>query len=184
LLVTSALAGEGKTTIALNLAVALSRRAPTCVADADLRWSGVSRTFGLQGRRGLADLLSGSAGLDEVIAQMPDVPNLSIVPSGTTIQNPGELMADKSGHRVVTTLRERFHFVVFDSSPILPYADGRILSTLVDGLIVVVLHRMTRRAAIARSVEVLSEIHAAPVLEVVLNGGNSIVSDRQYYCAY
>ena len=184
LLVTSALAGEGKTTVALNLAIALSRRAPTCLVDADLRRAGVSRTFGLQERRGLADLLSGSAGLDEVIAQMPDVPNLSILPSGTTIQNPGELIAGKSGRHVVTTLRERFHFVVFDSSPILPYADGRILSTLVDGLIVVVLHRTTTRAAITRSVEVLSEIHAAPVLEVVLNGGNSIVSDRQYYCAY
>jgi polysaccharide biosynthesis transport protein len=183
LLVVSALTAEGKTTIALNLAIALARRGPTCLVDADLRRSGISRAFGLSARRGLADLLFGSAGLEEVIVQVPEVPNLGVVPSGTAEQNPGELMADESIGHVVTGLRERFHFVVFDSPPILPYADGRVLSTLVDGLIVVVRSRTTTRAAITRSVEILSEIHAAPILEVVLNGGDSIVSASQYHPA-
>jgi len=184
LLVASALAGEGKTTIALNLAIALARRGPTCLVDADLRRAGASRTFGLQARRGLADLLSGSAGLEDVITQVPEeVSNLSIVPSGTADQNPGELMADESVCRIVSAMRERFHFVVFDSAPILPYADGRVLSTVVDGLIVVVRYRTTTRAAITRTVELLSEIHAAPILEVVLNGGDSILSTSQYYRA-
>ena len=176
LLVTSALTGEGRTTIASNLAIALARRGPTCLVDGDLRRTGVSRTFGLQGHKGFADLLSGSAALDQVITELPDVLNLSIVPSGSPDKNPGELIADESSSRVVTALRERFHFVVFDSPPILPYADGRMLSTLADGLIVVVRYCTTTRPAIARSLEVLSEIHAAPVLEVVLNGGDSIVS--------
>jgi polysaccharide biosynthesis transport protein len=180
-LVISALAGEGKTTIASNLGIALARRGPTCLADADLRRAGASRAFGLQGRRGLADLLSGSAGLEDAITQVPDVPNLSIVPSGTADENPGELMAYESVLRVITALRERFHFVVLDSPPILPYADGRVLSTLVDGLIVVVRYLTTTRAAITRTVEVLSEIHSAPIMEVVLNGGDSMVSDSQYY---
>jgi polysaccharide biosynthesis transport protein len=180
LLIVSAFAGEGKTTIASNLAIALARRGPTCLADADLRRAGVSRTFGLQARMGLADLLAGSAGLEDVITQVPDVPDLSIVPSGTADRNPGELMAGGSMGRAISALRERFNFVVFDSPPILPYADGRVLSTLVDGLIVVVRYCRTTRAAITRSVEVLSEIHAAPILEVVLNGGNSVVSDSQY----
>ncbi len=181
LLVISALAGEGKTTIASNLAIALARRGPTCLADADLRRTGISRTFGLHGRRGLADLLSASAALEDVITKVPDVPNLSIVPSGTAHQNPGELMADESVCRVVTALRERFDFLVFDSPPILPYADARVMSTLVDGLIVVVQYRTTTRAAIKRSMEILSQINAAPILEVVLNGGDSIVPDLKYY---
>ena len=181
LLVVSALAGEGKTTIASNLAIALARRGSTCLADADLRRTGVSRTFGLQARRGLADLLSGSAGLEDVITQVPEAPNLSIIPSGTADQNPGELMADDSVCRIVSAMRERFHFVVFDSCPILPYAEGRVLSTLVDGLIVVVRYRTTTRAAITRTVEVLSEIRAAPILEVVLNAGDSVLSASQYY---
>jgi succinoglycan biosynthesis transport protein ExoP len=181
LLVVSALAGEGKTTIASNLAIALARRGPTCLADADLRRGGVSRTFGLQAQRGLADLLSGSVGLENIITQVPEVPNLSIVSSGAADQNPCELMADEPVHRMVTALRERFHFVVFDSSPILPYADGRVMSTLVDGLIVVARYHATTRAAITRTIEILSEIDAAPVLEVVLNGGDSILSASQYY---
>jgi capsular exopolysaccharide synthesis family protein len=183
LLVVSAFAAEGKTTIASNLAIALARRGPTCLADADLRRAGVSHTFGLQARRGLADLLSGSARLQEVITQVPDVPNLSVVPSGTAEQNPGELMTDASICRAVTALRQRFHFVVFDSPPILPFADARVLSTLVDGVIVVVRYGKTTRAAITRSLEVLSEIHAAPILEVVLNGGDSVASDLQHYRA-
>jgi polysaccharide biosynthesis transport protein len=181
LLVVSAYAGEGKTTIASNLAIALAGRGPTCLADADLRRAGVSRTFGLERRRGLADLLAGSADLEDVIAPVPGVRDLSIVPSGTAERNPGELMAGGSIGRAVSALRERFHFVVFDSPPILPYAEGRVLSTLVDGLIVVVRYSRTTRVAITRSVEVLSEIHAAPILEVVLNGGNSVVTDAQYY---
>lgn len=181
LLVVSAFAGEGKTIIASNLAIALAMREPTCLVDADLRRAGVSRTFGVAAQTGLADLLSGSAGLEDVITQVPDVPNLSIVPAGTPDRNAGELMAGGDISQVVTALRERFRFVLFDSPPILPYADGRVLSTLVDGLIVVVRYRATTRAAVARSVELLSEIHAAPILEIVLNGGNSIVSDSQYY---
>jgi succinoglycan biosynthesis transport protein ExoP len=181
LLVASALSGEGKTTIALNLAIALARRGPTCLVDADLRKAGVSHTFGLHARKGLAEVLSGSAKVEDVITQVPDVPYLSIVPSGTADRNPGELMANESVCRVVTELRDRFHFVVFDSAPILPYADGRVLSTLVDSLIFVGRCGTTTRAAIARSIEMLSEIDAAPILEVVLNGVDSIVPKSQYY---
>ena len=78
--------------------------------------------------------------------------------------------------RAIRTLRERFEFVVFDSPPILPYADGRLLSTLVDGLIFVGRHGATTRAAMTKSIGMLSAIHAAPILEVVLNGASATSS--------
>jgi polysaccharide biosynthesis transport protein len=182
LLVVSALASEGKTTVASNLAVALAQRGPTCLADADLRRAGISHLFGLQSRKGLADLITGSVALEEVTIQVPDIPRLHIVPSGSPNRNPAELMADARIYPIVSLLRERFHFVVFDAPPVLPYADGRVLSTLVDGLIAVVRYRITTREAISRTIEVLSEIEAAPILQIVLNGGNSMVPGSQYYC--
>ena len=89
-------------------------------------------------------------------------------------------MSGESMDSVVSALRERFEFVVFDSPPILAYADGRVLSTLVDGLIFVGRYGATTRAAIAKCMEMLSAIHAAPILEVVLNG-TSATADSAYY---
>jgi succinoglycan biosynthesis transport protein ExoP len=180
LLVVSGSAGEGKTTIASNLAIALARRGTTCLADADLRKGVVSSTFGLYERKGLSDLLCSLEDVKDVIMPVPEVPNLAVLPSGRIHQNPGELMANECLSRVVSELRDQFQFVVFDSSPLLPYADGRVLSTLVDGLVFVGRYGVTTRAAIAKSVEVLSAIHAAPILEVVLNGADS-TADSEYY---
>jgi polysaccharide biosynthesis transport protein len=180
LLVVSGSAGEGKTTIASNLAIALARRGTTCLADADLRKGVVSSTFGLYERKGLSDLLCSLEDVKDVIMPVPEVPNLAVLPSGRIHQNPGELMANECLSRVVSALRDQFQFVVFDSSPLLPYADGRVLSTLVDGLVFVGRYGVTTRAAIAKSVEVLSAIHAAPILEVVLNGADS-TADSEYY---
>ena len=183
LLVVSGSPGEGKTTIASNLAIALAQRAPTCLVDADLRKGDVSRTFGLHSRNGLASVLSGSLEILDVVTPAREVPNLSIVPAGTAERNPGELMAHDSMDRVVRALREQFEFVVFDSPPILPYAEGRVISTLVDGLIVVGRYGATTRAAVARLIELLSGIHAAPILEVVLNGAGAI-AEPGYYGQY
>ncbi len=180
MLVVSGSPGEGKTTIASNLAIALAMRGPTCLVDADLRKGGVSRTFGLNTCSGLATVLSGSAEIPDVVTPVPEVPNLSVVPAGRADRNPGELMSGESMDSVVSALRERFEFVVFDSPPILAYADGRVLSTLVDGLIFVGRYGATTRAAIAKCMEMLSAIHAAPILEVVLNG-TSATADSAYY---
>ena len=179
LLVVSGSSGEGKTTIASNLAIALAQRGSTCLVDADLRKGDVSRAFGLRTNSGLATVLSSSAEILDFVTPLPDVPGLSIVPAGTPARNPAELMSGDSMDRALRTLRERFEFVVFDSPPILPYADGRLLSTLVDGLIFVGRHGETTRAAMTKSIEILSAIHAAPILEVVLNGASA--SSSGYY---
>jgi len=180
LLVVSGSSGEGKTTIASNLAIALTRRGETCLVDADLRKGDVSRSFGAHTRIGLATVLSGSAEIADVLTPVPGVAKLTILPAGRTDRNPGELMADESMQEVVNALRQRFEFVVFDSPPILSYADGRALSTLVDGLILVGRYGTTTRAAIARSIEMLSAIHSAPILEVVLNGASSSAQSEYY----
>ena len=178
-MVVSGSSGEGKTTIASNLAIVFARCGPTCLVDADLRKGSISMRFGLPTNKGLATVLSGAAEIADVIRSVPNVANLCIVPTGTADRNPAELMGGVSIHNVMRYLRQRFEFVVFDSPPLLPYADGRMLSPMVDGLILVGRYGVTTRAGIARSMEMLSAIHSAPILEIVLNGG--AVDSNHYY---
>ena len=100
--------------------------------------------------------------------------NLSILPAGTLKGNAGQLICSETMQQVLQDLRERFQFVVIDSAPILPFVDGRALSTLADAVILVGRSGITTRQAMRRSVELLSEIHGAPILQVVLNAASEL----------
>ena len=82
LLITSSFPSEGKTTIALNLAMVLSRERKTCLVDADLRRGAPARLFDISANRSLADVLAGSASLDEALCPVPAVPALTVLPAG------------------------------------------------------------------------------------------------------
>lgn len=182
LLVASCFPGEGKTTIAINLAIALSQHGTTCIIDGDLRRPGVARAFGISCQRGLGDVLIGSLKLEEALVPVESVPNLTILPSGPSAPaHPGELVSSEAMAGLLRNLREQFEFVLVDSPPILPYADGRALSPQVDGVILVGRAGFTNREALRRSMELLAEVHSAPVLEVVLNGADFVSPDYRYY---
>ena len=168
ILIASSLQGEGKTTVATNLAIALSQRSRTCLVDADLRRPGVSPAFGLSGKKGLRDVLLASAKLDDVLVPNPNLPNLTILPAGAATAD-AVLTCSEAMRNVIQMLRERFEFVVVDSPPILPFADGRAISPLVDGVILVGRSKETTRHGLVRSMELLAEVHSAPVLDIVLN---------------
>src|SRR5215469_10005990 len=179
ILIASSLQGEGKTTVATNLAIALSQRSRTCLVDADLRRPGVSPAFGLSGKKGLRDVLLASAKLDDVLVPNPNLPNLTILPAGAATAD-AVLTCSEAMRTVIQMLRERFEFVVVDSPPILPYADGRAISPLVDGVILVGRSKETTRHGLVRSMELLAEVHSAPVLDIVLNAAAFAYPDYGY----
>lgn len=179
-LVTSSLPGEGKTTLANNLAVALTKHGKTCLVDADLRMPMVGVNFKLLPELGVEHYLQGSATLDQVMHPSSDVKNLTIIPSIGPSDHANYLLTGNSIRAMMIRLRERFDFVVIDSPPILPYADGLALSTLVDGVILVGRAGQTPRGAITRSMELLGVMKSAPILTVVLNG----VNEHHGYGAY
>lgn len=179
-LITSPLPGEGKTTLANNLAIALTKHGKTCLVDADLRMPTVGVSFKLLPEFGLEHYLKGSATLDQVMHPSGDVKNLTIVPSTGPADHANYLLTGSSIRALMVRLRERFDFVVIDSPPILPYADGLALSTLVDGVILVGRAGQTPRGAITRSMELLGVMKSAPILTVVLNG----VDEHHGYGAY
>jgi succinoglycan biosynthesis transport protein ExoP len=178
LLVVSSFPGEGKTTVAVNLAMAMSQHGSTCLVDADLRRGRIATAFGMSTKIGLSDVLVGTVPLEDAIVDVASVPNLSVIPAHPGHVNAGQLLCSEAVATVLARLRKNFRFVVVDSAPVLPFADGRALSTLVDGLVFVGRSGITTREIVSRSLELLNEVHSAPVLEFVLNGAD--LTSAQY----
>jgi Mrp family chromosome partitioning ATPase len=109
-----------------------------------------------------------------------EVKNLTIIPAVAPADHANYLLTGGPIRNLVMRLRERFDFVVIDTPPILPYADGLAVSTLVDGVILVGRAWSTPKGAIARSMELLDVMKSAPILTVVLNA----VDERNGYGVY
>jgi len=180
LVVTSPLPAEGKTTLSTNLAITMAKQGRTCLVDADMRKPAVGNSFHLAPTFGLEHLLNGSATLDQVACASSAVENLTIIPTVSPTHSAIELLSDARMKALIARLRDRFDFVVIDTPPILPYADGLAISTHVDGVILVGRAGQTPRGAITRSMELLETIRSAPILSVVLNG----VDERSGYSTY
>jgi len=168
-LVASALAGDGKTTTTLNLAAAFARLpANVVVVDGDLRRPSCHRVLGISGRPGLSDVLMGKAALDAVLAPLPSH-GLTLLPAGETPPNPTELLGGEEMGTVLAALAERFDFVFIDSPALLGMADATVVSTLVDGVVLVARGHHTTRRALLAGLDRL-RFAQAPVTGLVLNG--------------
>jgi capsular exopolysaccharide synthesis family protein len=181
LLVASPLPGEGKTTISVNLAIALAQQGRTCIVDSDLRKEGVAQVLRIAATYGLSDVLSGKMSLHEVLINSSGVPNLTVLATGRPPEDHGSLIASDAMLDVLNQLRKEFEFVVVDSPPIIPFAEGRTLATMVDGVVLVGRAAQTTRDNLVRSMELLQQVRSAPVIEFVLNAANYSTVDYRYY---
>ena len=132
--VTSAVASEGKSATATNLAVVmaqLGRR--VLIVDADLRKPRLHEVLQVSNRAGLVSYLTGGADFESVVRNTA-VQNLWVIPSGPIPPNPSELLASDRMEELVRLTRSRFDFVVIDTPPILPVTDAALVGTRVDGV--------------------------------------------------
>jgi succinoglycan biosynthesis transport protein ExoP len=180
LLVVSPQPGEGKTTLSINLALTLARHGATCIVDADLRRQGVAPALNIVAEHGLRELLSGTMDVDQALVPASRFPNLSLLSSGSAPGEPGGLIASSAMSSLVDKLRQRFDFIVIDSPPILAFSDGRALSAVVDGIIMVGRCGVTSRESLKRAMELLRGVQSAPVIELVLNAAE--YHDIDYGC--
>jgi len=180
ILVSSPSPSEGKTTIAINLAEALTQRGKTCLVESDLRRPMFTEALGLQSRAGLSQVLSGTAALDSALVKVREEQNFAVLPCGSPIPNPEDLIESEHMKALLTTLRDKFDFVVIDSPPVIPYSDARVLSTLADAVVLVGRYGFTTRRAITRCAQILAEV-GAPIMGVVLNDINLESPDYHYY---
>jgi capsular exopolysaccharide synthesis family protein len=181
ILVTSSLPREGKSTLAVNFASALSRHGKTCLVDADLRAPKVAKAFGIGPGTGLSDLLAGQQTIH--LNPVNGLPNLMVLTAGKTGANStaSDLLSSDAMRQILEGLRQQFDSIVIDAPPLLPFAEARVLATLVDGIIMVCRSGVTTRAALAQSEAVLKTVNAAPVIEVVMNGAVVNSGDYSYY---
>jgi capsular exopolysaccharide synthesis family protein len=149
LVVTSARAGDGKTTLAASLAlIAAKAGRKVLLVDADLCTAGASRMFRLRGHEGLTDLIAGSKHFSEVVATAGANPNFHFLAAGA----PGNALAARSGLEsglgVLRRLREEYDLIVIDSPPVLAVADAMALSAQADAVLFTVRWNSTPRAAV------------------------------------
>jgi polysaccharide biosynthesis transport protein len=184
ILVTSALPREGKTTAAVNLAVTLAQLGDrTLLMDSDLRKPGVRRvlnlTVGKEG--GLSSYLAGVLTLDEAIVTHPTIKNLEALTTGPVPPSPADLLSSHRMREALVELRRRYKFIVIDSPPILAATDAVILSSLTDGVLLVVRSGETPKEAFTRTCDLLGAVKSR-LLGVVLNAVDSNAPD--YYYSY
>jgi capsular exopolysaccharide synthesis family protein len=171
---------EGKTTTVINTAIALSQTgAQVIIIDTDMRKPRVHKVFDYENGVGLSNFLSGHAELESIIKKT-DIPNLCYIPSGPIPPNPSELIGSNLFKNMMKSLEGRFDHIVLDSPPVLGFADSVILSTSVDGVILVTLGGKTPRETLQRAKEVLHQVNAK-ILGVIINRIDIQRGDYGYY---
>ncbi|MCZ7570672.1 MAG: polysaccharide biosynthesis tyrosine autokinase [Ardenticatenaceae bacterium] len=184
LLITSAALGEGKTTIAANLAVIMAMAGKRVIlVDGDLRRPSVHRFFGIPNRLGLTNLLVDEAlALETVLMETP-VAGLKIIPSGPVPPNPAELLSSERMKQRGNEMKELADVIIFDSPPALVVTDATILGTLSSGIVYVVNAGRTRSGVVRRGKETLDQV-GLKILGVVLNNSTSHRARGYYYQRY
>ncbi|WP_432503946.1 tyrosine-protein kinase domain-containing protein [Kineococcus arenarius] len=166
--VTSALPGDGKSTLAVNLALTTALAGVrTILVEADLRLPKVAEYLGVDRSAGLTTVLAGRADVDDVLQPYGDS-GLSVLASGPIPMNPSALLGSRHMADLLERLRERAELVIVDSPPLLPVADAAVLARQADGAIVVVRHGRTTRDHLTRALERLRAVDAR-VLGAVLS---------------
>lgn len=166
--VTSPTAGDGKSTMAANLAISIAQSGKSCLLiDADLRRPRVHELFSAPADRGLATIIANETELDDALIDS-GVPGLCLLPCGPLPPNPSELLTSARLLELLETLRQRYDVIIIDSPPMLAVSDPSMVAALVDAVVVTVRLAKNRRPEIERALDMLQGLDAN-LLGVVAN---------------
>jgi capsular exopolysaccharide synthesis family protein len=180
-LVTSPTAGDGKTTTLANLAVALARSGlQIVVVSCDLRRPRVHEFFDTPNDVGFTSVILGTTPLSAALWELPSDPRIRILPSGPLPMNPAELLSSQRTRDVLASIASLCDIVLIDCPPVLPVTDSTVLSSRVDGTLLVAFAGTTTRKQLSRTVQSLRQVDAS-ILGVVLNG---VTSEEGYGYEY
>ena len=183
-LVTSSQPSEGKTTTVVNIATMLAQTgADVLVLDCDLRRPRVHTHFGLPNARGVTNYLSGDANVSDLVQTYERLPNLKVITSGPIPPNAAELLGSDEMRKLIYVLSENFTHIIIDSPPAISFTDASILSTMVDGVMLVVHGGRSSRAVVRRAKQQLQDV-GAHMFGIVLNNVKLEGTDYYYYSGY
>jgi succinoglycan biosynthesis transport protein ExoP len=186
LLVTSSQPAEGKTTTAVNTALILQQTgASVLIIDADMRRPRLHSIFGLNNRLGLSTILASKMSESDMLDMIEQhkESGVYVLTCGTIPPNPAELIGSESMHRLVALLKSKFTHIVIDSPPVASFTDSVLISSLVDGVLLVVHGDHSSRIMVRRSRQVLQDV-GAKIFGVVLNSVKLRRNDYYYYKYY
>ena len=161
---------EGKTLVNANLAISLALDGKkTLLIDADFRKSSVRKIFGLENgsETGLPVALTGQGDWEDMI-RPSGVENLDLLPNTVTPPNPAELLGSEAFRKLLVEIKKKYDYIVFDGAPVLPVTDSVVLSTHLDGVVLLARWDKTRSSEVARAMEHLRAV-GAPILGTIMN---------------
>jgi capsular exopolysaccharide synthesis family protein len=159
IMITSPNPNEGKTTISLNVAASLAMTGRRVVLiDADLRKPGLHEILQQPLEPGLGNFLAGTASMAELLRNT-SVPNLSFIAAGVTRGNPFALLTSQAFQEFIEALKNDFQHVIFDTPPIIDFADARTISSLMDGVLVIFKHHYTSQRSARLAVQLLTQLN-------------------------
>jgi polysaccharide biosynthesis transport protein len=184
ILVTSSQPSEGKTTTAINTAFMLAQTgAEVLIIDCDLRRPRLHAHFEVSNAVGLTNWLSGEKNVDALIQSYDKRANLKLLTSGPVPPNPAELLGSDEMRKLLAVLSERFAHIIIDSPPAISFTDASILSTMVDGVMLIVHGGKSSRAVVRRARQQLLDV-GANIFGVVLNNVKLESQQDYYYAGY
>lgn len=186
-LVSSALPGDGKSTVSVHLAQAAATMGQrVLIVDADMRNPTVNKLLGVHNLKGLSDFIANRIPVQDVIQSAPQLPNLYVLPAGQIPPDPTKLLSSQKMQYLMEKLPQSFDLVIFDAPPLTGLADATLLATHTNGMILVASMGKTNRTVLAQALDAIRTAQL-PILGIVANrlkSGNPAVYEyyyRNYY---
>lgn len=161
IMLTSSMASDGKSTVAANLAVSFARQGKkTLLVDSDLRRPTFNATFSIVDPKGLTNFLTEKEMPANAVIYKTTVDNLSVMSSGPLPPNPSELIGSRKMAGLIKALEDNYDLVIYDAPPLLSVTDAQLISTRVDGTVLVVREGKTEKGALRQAVGLLNHVNA------------------------
>lgn len=184
LMVTSCIAGEGKTITSLNLAITLAQEFDHTVllVEADIRKPAIMQYLGLEAKRGLTDCLLDNLDISEVLVKT-GIGNLTVLPAGRRVENPVELFSSNRMTSLFSEIKTRYNdrYVIVDTTPLLPFAEPSYIANMLGAVLLITREGVTTPDKLKRALEMLKNHN---LLGVVANGVSRVNSLQGYYGYY
>jgi len=169
--ITSSVHKEGKSITAINLAISMAHdlnKKNILLVDGDLRRANISKYLGFNSQIGLADLIANGSNVDEALLNI-GIDNLTILPAGKIPKNPAELLGSVKLKNLISLLKTKYDYIIFDSPPIIPVTDAGLLGAQTDGLIMVIQANRTQKGIVDHAEGLLKQAQAKVLGYILTN---------------